>query len=146
MTEQEIMDIKRILKQLRSLRNEREDLIERLKIIEPEIVADWAKDYRWGKGRVIFIVGYNQHECDRLARLIERRLDAVNVDIYFAEQFIASIEDSETRRIFDKRFSEGKTEEQIGIEVGLERSTVSKRIKNTIDRYELSHKSQNKVL
>jgi len=146
LTEQEIMDIKRILKQLRSLRNEREDLIERLKIIEPEIVADWAKDYRWGKGRVIFIVGYNQHECDRLARLIEMRLDAVNVDIYFAEQFIAGIEDSETRRIFDKRFSEGKTEEQIGIEVGLERSTVSKRIKNTIDKYELSHKSQNKVL
>lgn len=129
MTEQEIMDIKRILKQLRSLRNEREDLIKRLKIIEPELVADWAKDYRWGKGRVIFIVGYNQHECDRLAHIIERRLDAVNVDIYIAEQFIAGIEDSETRRIFDKRFSEGKTEEQIAVEMGYDIRTIQRRIK-----------------
>ncbi|SHK34184.1 sigma factor-like helix-turn-helix DNA-binding protein [Hespellia stercorisuis] len=44
------------------------------------------------------------------------------------EEFIAGIPDSTDRQIFELSFLEGKKQQEIADELGLERSSISKRI------------------
>lgn len=71
-------------------------------------------------------------------RYKELRLNSAERQKTEIEKFIAGIEDSTDRQIFEMRFLEGKSQYDIGKLVGLERSSVSKRI----DKYlQLSHNS-----
>lgn len=71
-------------------------------------------------------------------RLKELRLDKAERDKTAIEQFIAGIEDSTDRMIFELHFLEGIKQCKIGEEVGLERSSISKRINKIL---QLSHNS-----
>lgn len=78
-------------------------------------------------------------EIKKQIRYKELRLDQAEKDKTEIERFIANIPDSLTRQIFELIFIDGKGQQLVGRIVGLERSSISKKI----DRYlQLSHNSQ----
>ena len=64
----------------------------------------------------------------KLIRIKEQRREQVNDLIVEIEEFIAGIPDSETRQIFELTYLEGKKQREVAEEIGLEQSSVSKRI------------------
>ncbi len=64
----------------------------------------------------------------KLIRIKEQRREQVNDLIVEIEEFIAGIPDSETRQIFELTYLEGKKQREVAEEVGLEQSSISKRI------------------
>ena len=77
-------------------------------------------------------------EIKQQIRYKELRLDKTERQKTEIESFIAGIKDSVDRQIFEMRFLEGRNQYDIGAAVGLERSSISKRI----DKYiKLSHNS-----
>lgn len=87
------------------------------------------KDYKTGYPRPQAVSGYDI-EAERAARyrwakkkaILEKRCREV-------EEYIDSIKDSRTRRVFRFYFEDGRTENQIGRIMHMERSLVSKIIK-----------------
>ena len=78
-------------------------------------------------------------EIKKQIRYKELRLDQAEKDKTEIERFIANISDSLTRQIFELTFIDGKGQQLVGRIVGLERSSISKKI----DKYlQLSHNSQ----
>ena len=78
-------------------------------------------------------------EIKKQIRCKEIRLEQAEMDKTEIEMFIASIPDSLDRQIFELTFIDGKRQQSVGKIVGLERSSISKRI----DKYlQLSHNSQ----
>ena len=78
-------------------------------------------------------------EIKKQIRCKEIRLEQAEKDKTEIEMFIASIPDSLDRQIFELTFIDGKRQQSVGKIVGLERSSISKRI----DKYlQLSHNSQ----
>lgn len=76
---------------------------------------------------------------DRQRIINEKRKDQVDALLIEIEEFIAGIPDSIDRQIFELIFLKGKRQKDVADQVGLERSSISKRI----DRYlQLSHNSQ----
>lgn len=67
-------------------------------------------------------------EIKKQIRYKELRLERAERQKTEIEMFIAGIEDSTDRQIFEMRFIEGKNQYEIGEMIGLERSSVSKRI------------------
>lgn len=81
-------------------------------------------------------------EADTINRLIkinEARKQQVDQLLLEIEEYIADIQDSVTRQIFEITFLEGKKQQEVAEEIKMERSTVSKRITSYL---ELSHNSQ----
>lgn len=64
----------------------------------------------------------------KLIRIKEQRREQVNDLIVEIEEFIVGIPDSETRQIFELTYLEGKKQREVAEEVGLEQSSISKRI------------------
>lgn len=58
----------------------------------------------------------------------ERRLEQVESERTEIEKFIASIPNSTDRQIFEGIYLEGKKQREVADEVGLERSSISKRL------------------
>lgn len=81
-------------------------------------------------------------ESDEIKKLLlirEQRRDQVKRTVLSIEQFIAAIPDSTDRQIFELTFLEGKKQREVADELGLERSSVSKKIDRCL---QLSHNSQ----
>lgn len=69
----------------------------------------------------------------------EKRKDQVDALLIEIEEFIAGIPDSIDRQIFELIFLKGKRQKDVADQVGLERSSISKRIDRCL---QLSHNSQ----
>ena len=78
-------------------------------------------------------------ELDKQIRVKELRLEKAERDKTEIEQFIAGIEDSTDRQIFELSFLDGKKQREVAEEVGMERSGISKKIDKIL---QLSHNSQ----
>ena len=78
-------------------------------------------------------------EIGKQIRLKELRLEKAERDKTEIEQFIAGIEDSTDRQIFELSFLDGKKQREVAEEVGMERSGISKKIDKIL---QLSHNSQ----
>ncbi len=76
---------------------------------------------------------------NRLIKINEDRKNQVDQLLLEIEEYIADIQNSETRQIFEMVFLEGKKQQEVAEEIKMERSTVSKRITSYL---ELSHNSQ----
>ena len=76
---------------------------------------------------------------DRQRMINEKRKDHVDALLIEIEEFIADIPDSVNRQIFELIFLKGKTQKHVAHQVGLERSSISKRIDRCL---QLSHNSQ----
>lgn len=68
---------------------------------------------------------------ERLAKLRSLSLEI--------EEFICSIEDSETRMIFEYTFKDGRTQTEIGEILHLDRSRVSRKISDYLEKTHTKH-------
>ena len=78
-------------------------------------------------------------EIDKQIRIREKRREQVNKLITEIEQFIAEIPDSRDRQIFELIYIDGKKQREVAELVGMERSSISKKIDAVL---QLSHNSQ----
>ena len=119
-------------KELQMLDDKLDKLYERQENV-PEVmgkVTGSSKDFPYTQVRTTVRMA-EPKENDAITKLIrikEQRREQVNDLIVEIEEFIAGIPDSETRQIFELTYLEGKKQREVAEEVGLEQSSISKRI------------------
>ena len=105
-------------------------------LIGNDVILDYSKSYPpIPQG----VVGFDQAKYNRLQDRDRRRKDNLEKECAEIEDFIESIEDSLTRRIFRMIFIEGRRQKDVAKAVHLDRSSVSKKIDTFL---QLSHNSQ----
>lgn len=78
-------------------------------------------------------------EINRRLRIREKRREQIRESVLEIEQFIAGIPDSIDRQIFEFTYLDGLKQWEVADKVGLERSSISKRIDSYL---KVSHNSQ----
>lgn len=119
------MNIKKLLTQYTNLQAEIKDLEKRIKKLEnfkvehdKVVGSDSEFPYR---PRSFKIEGYNIRDIDRLNKLkevlIERKIKCEELKLQI-ENFISNIPDSRTRRVFQYRYIDGLTWQQVSRRIG----------------------------
>lgn len=138
------------LSQLKPLRRELETIDKKLNklydrqanipIIMGKVVGS-SKDFPYTEVRTSVLMNKpnESDEIDKQIRIKENQKSKVEKLITEIEQFIAEIPDSIDRQIFEHRYIDGMKQREIANRVGLERSSISKRIDAVL---KLSHNSQ----
>lgn len=97
------------------------------------------KDYRTGYPRPQSVVGFDREKYEKEKARLEDEKARLERKCEEVEAFLDTVQESRMKDILEKYYKEGKTQEQVAEEMGLERSTVSKKISEYL---QLSHKSQ----
>lgn len=97
-------------------------------------------DYKTGFPRPKAVVGYDHDREKRLRERYETRLEKLQVDCEEIENWIESISDSQTRRIFRMYYLDGETQRKIGEKLHMDRSRISRKIDDYLKN---AHKAQN---
>lgn len=141
---------RKTLKQYQALKKEIEDLDENIdklydrKARLPTVVGKVKKssdDFPYIEEHVSVKMNAPK-ESDAIERLLlirENRREQAMKTMLDIEQFIADIPNSKDRQIFELAFLKGKKQREIADELGLERSSISKKINGYL---QLSHNSQ----
>lgn len=95
------------------------------------IVTDYYYDYPNGQKRVKPLLGVA--DCSGLKRKLQGKIEALEREINAIEDYLATIPDPEMRAILCMRYRYGLTHQQIGEEIGYERSVISRKIKQFFD-------------
>ncbi len=122
---------------LMSYRSKKEEIRELTAIIENryrddslignDVILDYSKSYPpIPQG----VVGFDQAKYNRLQDRDRRRKEKLEKECAEIEDFIESIEDSLTRRIFRMTFIDGEKQRKVAKAVHLDRSVVSRKINN----------------
>ena len=130
------------LERYRSQKEEIQELqykLEHLGEGDSLIGNDTIFNYSTGYPRAQAVVGYDYEKHCRLHTRYEDRIQKLQADCDDTEQWIEAIPDSLTRRIFRMYYIDGMTQAQIGKQVHLDRSRVSKKIDNFLKN---AHKAQ----
>lgn len=118
------------VRQLKTLRRAAEGL--RYSITHPPytIVTDYYKDYRTGKGIPKALIGVEIDEkvVRKRERELETKLEEIEQVIKSIESEIDKVKDIELREMLRLYCINEETHEKIGEIMGLERSTISKRL------------------
>lgn len=120
------------LKKLRALIKEAEHLQSQYidTICFPkEQVVDSAKDYRTGHPHTISISGYGDSSYTDIRQRLYDKQRQIQQEIAFLEDWLDSVEDPELRDILRLQYINGLTQEQIAVELGYARETVSRKLK-----------------
>lgn len=126
------MDItKELLQGYRSKKDEIQELDYILKnrwrdegLIGNDVIFDYGTGYPMPQA----VVGFDYEKYKRLQERDQRRKQQLEQECAEIEEWVESIPDSLTRRIFRMCFIDGRRQKDVAKEVHLERSTVSKRI------------------
>lgn len=106
-------------------------------LIGNDVILDYSKSYPpIPQG----VVGFDQAKYNRLQDRDRRRKEKLEQECEEIEDFIESIEDSLTRRIFRMTFIEGRRQKDVAKAVHLDRSRVSRKIDEYLKN---AHKAQN---
>ncbi len=134
------------LKNYRSKKEEIDELAYKLDHIHDNdnmVDNDVIFDYRSGYPRPQAIVGVDQEKYHRLSSRWRNRKTLLEEECMQVEEFVESISDSLTRRIFRMCYLDGYTQKQVADKMNLDRSTVTKKI----DKYlKVSPNSPKKTL
>lgn len=90
------------------------------------IVTDYYYDYPNGQKRVRPLIGVA--DCIGIKRRLDEVLADLNREVQQMEDFLADIDDTELRAILRLKYRNGLTHEQIGNELGYERSVITRKI------------------
>ncbi len=132
---------KKTLKQYKSLQRERPKIqrkldrlyerAENIPVVSGKVVGS-SKDFPYTEVRTTVQMDEPREsdEVGKQIRLNELRLDSIDRTKTEIEEFIAGIPDSTDRQIFELSFIDGQKQREVAREVGLEQSSVSKRISN----------------
>lgn len=119
------------LKDYKSKKEEIKELEYKLDHIEDEddlVGNDVILDYRSGYPVPRSVIGTDRERYRRLSNRWTGRKERLKEECREVEEFIESISDSLTRRIFRERFIEGKTQEQVSRDLHISQSSISKKI------------------
>lgn len=84
----------------------------------------------------IVVEGIDSDKVIQLRTLLRATCDKVQAALYEMEQWIENIEDAEMRSIIRMYYCQGKTQREIGAELGYDRSLISKRLNEFMGRIE----------
>ena len=120
------------------------ELKEKLKNLAEEMTDNSTIfDYKTGFPVPQAVIGIDEERYNHRQKIYKVRIENLQKACDEIEEFVEEIEDSLTRRIFRMTFLEGKTMESVGRKVGLDRSSVSRKI----DRFlKVAHKTTNAIL
>lgn len=133
------MNIKKLLTQYTDLQAEIKDLEKRIKKlenfkVEHDKVVGSDSEFPYHP-RSFKIEGYNIQDVDRLNKLkevlIERKIKCEELKLQI-EKFISNIPDSRTRRVFQYRYIDGLTWQQVSRRIGGYEESYARKIH---DRY-----------
>lgn len=118
------------VRQLKTLRRAAEGLKYSIDHAKPEVIADYYKDYRTGKGipKALIGVEIDEKAVRKRERELETKLGEIEQAIKSIESEIDKVKDIELREILRLYCINEETHEKIGEIMGLERSTISKRL------------------
>ena len=125
MKKDDLRNIEKLRKEIRAI----EVSIDRMHVTD---LTDYYKDYRYNpKGAVKSLhgIGVDRTELQRKEKRLKSRLRLLHRMVTEAERYVGTIEDPELRAILRMYYVEGMTQVEIGRELSLERSTISKKIK-----------------
>ena len=119
------------LKQLKALRREAEGLKYSIDHAKPEIVTDYYKDYKTGRGVPKSLLGlaFDEKGISSRERRLKRKLDEISRLIEAIEKDIEAIDDPDTRTILRMYYVEERSQEEVGSALGYDKATISRKIK-----------------
>lgn len=120
------------LKKLRALIKEAEHLQSQYMdaiCFPKEFVQDSVNDYRTGQPHPISISGYGDSSYVDIRQRLYEKQRQIQQEIAFLEDWLDSAEDPELRDILRLQYINGLTQEQIAVELGYARETVSRKLK-----------------
>lgn len=119
------------IKQLKALRREAEGLKYSIDHAKPEIVTDYYKDYRSGRGVPKSLVGvdFDWKGISSREKRLKRKLDEISKLIEAIEGEIEAIGDPDMRTILRMYYIEERSQEEVADVMHCDRTTVSKRLK-----------------
>ena len=132
------------LKGYRSKKDEIEELTVKINNIghDDSLVGnDVIFDYRSGYPVAQAVVAVDREKCKIIEQKYKNRREKLKEECRQVEEYIESISDSLTRRIFRMYYIDGYTQRQIANRLNMERSTVSKKIDSFLKVSHNSHKS-----
>lgn len=141
---------KKTLKQYRALLREQElnnkaidrlyDRLDNVPVVAGKVVGSSCNfPYTEVRTTVQMDEPVESEEINRRLKIREDRKEKIRAAVLEIEEFIAAIPDSADRQIFEMRFLDGKKQWEVADAIGVERSTVSKRVDGIL---KLSHNSQ----
>ena len=119
------------IKQLKALRREAEGLKYSIDHAKPEIVTDYYKDYRSGRGIPKTLVGvdFDWKGISSRERRLKCKLDEISKLIEAIEGEIEAIGDPDMRTILRMYYIEERSQEETGGVLGYDKATISRKIK-----------------
>lgn len=124
---------KESLEAYRSKKEEIKELQQKLLNIadgKPMIGNDTILDYRKGYPIPEPVVGVDWEKVMRTEKRYEQKIEALSRECEEVEDFIESITDSLTRRIFRMYYVEGSSQKNISRSIHIDRSCISRKISN----------------
>lgn len=141
---------KKTLKQYRALLREQElnnkaidklyDRLDNVPVVSGKVVGS-SRNFPYTEVRTTVQMDepVEADEINRRIKIREDRREKIRSAVLEIEEFIAAIPDSADRQIFEMCFLDGKKQWEVADAIGVERSTVSKRVDGIL---KLSHNSQ----
>ncbi len=119
------------IKQLKALRREAEGLKYSIDHAKPEIVTDYYKDYKTGRGIPKSLVGltFDEKGISSRERRLKRKLDEISRLIEAIEGEIDTVDDPDMRTILRMYYIEELSQEEVADAMHCDRTTISKRLK-----------------
>lgn len=141
---------KKTLKQYRALLREQElnnkaidrlyDRLDNVPVVAGKVVGSSCNfPYTEVRTTVQMDEPVESDEIKRRLKIREARQEKIREAVLEIEEFIAGLPDSEIRQVFEMCFLDGKKQWEVADAIGVERSTVSKRVDGIL---KLSHNSQ----
>lgn len=120
------------IKQLKALRREAEGLKYSIDHAKPEIVTDYYKDYRSGRGIPKSLLGlaFNEKGISSRERRLKRKLDEISKLIEAIEKEIEAIGDPDMRTILRMYYIEELSYREIEEQTFISKSTIQRKLKN----------------
>lgn len=103
---------------------------EREKLVESDTIIDYRKGYPRPKT----VTGYNYNKEWRLRQRYYNRIEKLQHEQEEIEQWVFTIEDNRTQRIFRLRYLEGMSQEQVAQRVHISQSGVSKLLNEYLNK------------
>ncbi len=124
-----------LLRDYKSKKEEIKELSYKLDHIEDNdnlVGNDIIFDYRSGYPKPQAVIGTDRERYHRLSSRWYDRKVRLEEECRQVEEFVETIPDSLTRRIFRQRFIEGKTQEEVSRDLHISQSSISRKISHFI--------------
>ncbi|MBF1192593.1 MAG: DUF1492 domain-containing protein [[Eubacterium] sulci] len=124
------------IKQLKALRREAEGLKYSIDHAKPEIVTDYYKDYRSGRGIPKSLVGvdFDWKGISSREKQLKRKLDEISRLIETIEKEIEAIGDPDMRTILRMYYVEELSYREIEEQAFISKSAIQRKLKNFAEK------------